>query len=424
MPFLYVRNLTDRQLGFDSVLQRIDAKAVKVIAITAHQVEKLSNSLVAFEQDGYIEYDVFNNPDQIFDDTEYVTLEDIKALISTATGNVTSGTYILKPNATTVYPDSIVFSNWNSLYAQYILDGGGGFIVLDGSLNGGLVPLLPGSFDLSDAILIGANDTKPIVSVPNGFSLSKPTLRTRNVQLQFNTSSTVIDVINTDSNINLIDSTIQMLSTGDLINKQAGTGTLDIKLTNSSFLSSSGHILNVDAGELVSLYAFNDSYYQDDVFSGGGDIDAYIDASVDTSTTQPNHLGVLTNILIDDADRVGYDDTLVAPPLGANTVQEAIDALKGGVATFRAIGVELIGIKDGSNRDFQTPDKFVHVLGGDTITIMHNGRVLQQSSVPNPVFGEYYVYESGGVGTGYDSVHFLSFIPVNISILLSSYTIA
>ena len=67
MPFLYVRNLTDRQLGFDSVLQRIDAKAYKVIAITAGQVEKLSTSLVTLEQEGYIEYDVFNNPNVIYD---------------------------------------------------------------------------------------------------------------------------------------------------------------------------------------------------------------------------------------------------------------------------------------------------------------------------------------------------------------------
>lgn len=424
MPFLYVRNLTDRQLGFDSVLQRIDAKAYKVIAITSGQVEKLQNSLVTLEQEGYIEYDVFNNPNVVYEDTEYVTLEDIRALITGATGSVTGGTYILKPNATTVYPDNIVFSDWNSLYTQYISDGGGGYIVLDGSLNGGLVSLLPGSFDLSDAMLIGANDTKPIVSIPNGFLLSKPTLRARNVQLQFNTSATVIDVINTDSNINLIDSTIKMLGSGDLINKQAGTGELDIKLTNSGFLSSSGHIINIDAGELVSLYAFNDSFYQDDAFSGGGDIDAYIDASVDTSTTQPNHLGILTNILIDDADRVGYDDTLVAPLLGANTVQEAIDALKVSSTGLRAVGIELIGIKDGDNRDFQTPDNFVHVVGGDTITVRHNGRVLKQSPVPNPVFGEYYVYESGGAGTGYNAVHFLSFIPNNKSNLLSSYTIA
>lgn len=423
MPFLYIRNLTSRQIGFDNTLQRIDGMATKVVPVTVRQVEKLKQSLVTLEQDGYIEYDIANFLKQEWADTEYVTLEDIQAMIAAGTGRITSGTYILKPNATVVYPDNIIFDNWADLYTQYTADGGGGYIIFDGSLNGGSVNLTAGTYDLSDAILFGANDTKPTVNVLNGFSLSKPTLRINNLDFIFNTTNTLLDVLNTDSNINLIDSSITMSGSGDLVHKQDGIGELIIHLTNSSLLSSSGHIINVDPGELVSLYAFNDSYYEEDVFSGGGDIDVYIDASIDTSSTQPNYTGTLTNILIDDADKVGYNDSLVSPALGADTVQEAIDALKVSVASSRAVGIELIGVKNSINRDFTTPNKFVHIVGGDTITIMHNGRVLKQSPNSNPVFGEYYVYESGGIGTGYDAVHFLSFIPNELSILLSSYTI-
>lgn len=88
------------------------------------------------------------------------------------------------------------------------------------------------------------------------------------------------------------------------------------------------------------------------------------------------------------------------------------------------IGVSLVGPKDGSNRVFRTtPDYFVHTPSGNgkTIEIWHNGRRLAQTAAPNPELGDYTVEESGGVGTGYDTINLLTFAPVGRSSLLANY---
>jgi hypothetical protein len=88
------------------------------------------------------------------------------------------------------------------------------------------------------------------------------------------------------------------------------------------------------------------------------------------------------------------------------------------------VGVSLVGPKDGANRIFRTtPDHFVHDLSGNgkTIEIWHNGRRLAQASAPNPEFGDFTVEESGGVGTGYDTINLLTFAPVGRSSLLANY---
>lgn len=94
-----------------------------------------------------------------------------------------------------------------------------------------------------------------------------------------------------------------------------------------------------------------------------------------------------------------------------------------GVALVR-VGVSLVGPKDGANRVFRTtPDIFVHAPGtnGKTIEVWHNGRRLSQASASNPELGDYTVEESGGVGTGFDTINLLTFSPVSRSVLLANY---
>jgi hypothetical protein len=86
----------------------------------------------------------------------------------------------------------------------------------------------------------------------------------------------------------------------------------------------------------------------------------------------------------------------------------------------RLYGRPLNGTKDGSNRDFTTDEKFLP----DSIKVYHCGRTLIRSTVPMPTGGEYYVSESGGAGTGYDTVSFLSFIPVEQSEILADYDVS
>jgi hypothetical protein len=82
-------------------------------------------------------------------------------------------------------------------------------------------------------------------------------------------------------------------------------------------------------------------------------------------------------------------------------------------------GIELIGIKNSSNRVFTTPEAFINGTFGSNIfriLLRHNGRVL--------VLGiDYTVSESGGIGTGFDTITFISFKPKSKSELFADYVI-
>lgn len=82
-------------------------------------------------------------------------------------------------------------------------------------------------------------------------------------------------------------------------------------------------------------------------------------------------------------------------------------------------GMSLIGVQDGINTTFTTLDPFIQgTFGNNTfkILIRHNGRVLQEGS-------DYVVLESGGVGTGYDTVIFKCTVPGVDSEVIVDYVI-
>lgn len=88
------------------------------------------------------------------------------------------------------------------------------------------------------------------------------------------------------------------------------------------------------------------------------------------------------------------------------------------------VGVTLIGSLDGHNRTFKTlPEYFIHDIsgGGRTIELWHNGRRLVQTSSASPGSGDFWVEESAGNGTGFDTVNLLTFAPVGRSSLLANY---
>lgn len=90
-------------------------------------------------------------------------------------------------------------------------------------------------------------------------------------------------------------------------------------------------------------------------------------------------------------------------------------------------GIALVGPKDGHNRIFRTlPDHFVHDPSGTgrDIEVWHNGRRLIWTAAANPGTGDFTVSESGGVGTGFDTVTLLTFAPVGSSTLVADYQIA
>lgn len=83
--------------------------------------------------------------------------------------------------------------------------------------------------------------------------------------------------------------------------------------------------------------------------------------------------------------------------------------------------IQLIGLKNASNRTFYTPDKFLNgvFITGDQfhIHIKHNGKDLYESI-------DYSIAESGGPGTGYDTIILKSFAPNSHSLLFATYAIA
>lgn len=82
-------------------------------------------------------------------------------------------------------------------------------------------------------------------------------------------------------------------------------------------------------------------------------------------------------------------------------------------------GIMLLGVKDNVNRVFTTPDKFINGSFGNNdfrILIKHNGRDLVEGI-------DYFVAESGGPGTGYDTI-VLCFSPKPRSVLVADYVVA
>jgi len=102
-------------------------------------------------------------------------------------------------------------------------------------------------------------------------------------------------------------------------------------------------------------------------------------------------------------------------PINPFSMQEAL-------ATFIAAdrfrtGQELVGVKDAVNTTFQIPagKKFVHELPYLTVCVFYNG-------VRQTFLEDYLVFESGGVGTGFDTV-MLSRAPYPDDSLLADYVI-
>ena len=108
--------------------------------------------------------------------------------------------------------------------------------------------------------------------------------------------------------------------------------------------------------------------------------------------------------------------TVVESPLINNHIEEVVvDMLTGGGGgggdSWDHIGIVLGTTVD--KRVFTVPDIFEHTAGGLSIEVFHQGggRRLEFSPTGSPMDGDYILEESGGVGTGFDTVSVISFTP-------------
>lgn len=82
------------------------------------------------------------------------------------------------------------------------------------------------------------------------------------------------------------------------------------------------------------------------------------------------------------------------------------------------VGQNLVGAKDGVNVTYSTPglEKFSHNLPFLDVSVYLNGSRLA-------LIDDYLVVESGGVGTGYDSILLLTPPPLSNDHLLADYVV-
>jgi len=91
------------------------------------------------------------------------------------------------------------------------------------------------------------------------------------------------------------------------------------------------------------------------------------------------------------------------------------------LSSVRRTGINLIGPINGSNRTFTTPEKFLRANGA-SIDLFHNGRRLAEATSSDPRGGDFVASESGGLGTGFDTIVLLTFAPVaGRSVILADY---
>lgn len=81
--------------------------------------------------------------------------------------------------------------------------------------------------------------------------------------------------------------------------------------------------------------------------------------------------------------------------------------------------ISLIGLKNGSNRTYYTPEKFIngsYFGNAFHIKVEHDGKTLFENI-------DYTIAESAGPGTGYDTINLLKFSPTVKSTLFAWYAV-
>lgn len=119
-------------------------------------------------------------------------------------------------------------------------------------------------------------------------------------------------------------------------------------------------------------------------------------------------LSVQENIVSLDTIDSSYDLAI-----GDNKVQLSLDAGIFGITENKfKFNINLAGIKDGSNLVYTTPHKFTE----NSFRYYRNG-VRQRSGISN----DYTISESGGVGSGFDTITLVAFPPLPWEELMADY---
>ena len=148
--------------------------------------------------------------------------------------------------------------------------------------------------------------------------------------------------------------------------------------------------------------------------------EAEIRASLLKGTLRNKLLAGEIRIICSDIDLIQFNDDQKAFLLAGGVI-DGLEGGAGGASLEYAFKNEiaLIGTKDGVNRTFYTPDKFINGSFNDNsfhIDLKHNGKSIYESI-------DYTIGESEGPGTGYDTINLIQFAPLPKSTLFASYAV-
>lgn len=237
--------------------------------------------------------------------------------------------------------------SWATVYADILANGGYGIVAVDADIIPRLMTAAPlaAETDLTHIVFVGhAIDSANVaIDFQDGFKLKDGVLRSQNILWRSLATATPI-VAGGVGNLNFLfdgggftawtdpSAVYPIIMTPGfnriVLENEAtfdGSGFTTPGTTLVRMASSAVADLIVLTGSVVGGYAFSES--------SGGTVNADLDAESRITTGAAQPFVTLNINLLDRASLVFYDDTLVAPLLGAGNVQDAIDALKSAVAT-------------------------------------------------------------------------------------------
>lgn len=142
-----------------------------------------------------------------------------------------------------------------------------------------------------------------------------------------------------------------------------------------------------------------------------GDI-ALVESNIDLLQFDDDQKKFLFDFGFSTGVEIGYDQL-------DGYVQNLIQIGGSGVSYLWREKIALIGLRNGTNRMFFTPEKFINgSYFGNVfhLTVEHNGKELYENI-------DYTIGESSGPGSGYDTINIISLTPNAHSLLFATYAI-
>lgn len=124
-------------------------------------------------------------------------------------------------------------------------------------------------------------------------------------------------------------------------------------------------------------------------------------------------------VICSDIDLLQFNNNQKAFLQSAGIVN-GLDVTAGSLLYKWVEEINLTGVKNSNNRTFTTPDKFLNGMFVDGsqfhIHVKHNGKDLYEGI-------DYTISESGGPGTGYDTIYISAFAPKSKCLLKATYAV-